>query len=193
VPEIGSSQDKKSWLWWTANRDFVTENRLMQLKPKRTHITFLLTHISPCGLFSSQFPCLHTMPLPMLIRTHSLFLVSYRLCEIFQSWAVQFVLGGTSSAWQSRNVHRSLVLVFAGYYEVTISYAIFAWTLRGHFYEINNWKDAFYHSVRNMIAIGGNAPIDSIGYWLFSTQILFVLLFLTAVVSRVISRSQATE
>jgi len=116
-------------------------------------------------------------------------LIAYRLFEILQSWISQFVLGGVPEPWNPRNIYRSLVLVFIGYLEIIISYALLALILKNHFEGISSWQEALYYSIRNATTIGSSdvTPISCIGYTVFGTQIMFVLLFLTAVVNSIIS------
>jgi hypothetical protein len=111
--------------------------------------------------------------------------VIYRLFEISQSWVSQYVIGGTSTPWQPRNVHRSLVLVFMDYFDVIASYAVLAW-VNGHFADITGWSQAFNYSVRNAVTIGASEPFGFWGYFIFVTQLAFALLFLTSVVNRII-------
>jgi hypothetical protein len=122
-------------------------------------------------------------------------LVSYRLFEIFQSWVSQFILGGVPRpGWQPISKFRSLILVFIGYCEVVVAYAIFALIFNEHFTGINRWQDALYYSVRNAATIGSKFhPEDCVGYTLFITQIMFALLFLTAVVQSIVSYKEEQE
>ncbi len=116
-------------------------------------------------------------------------LTLYRLFEIFQSWVSQFVLGGVPKrGWRPISKYRSLILVFLSYIEITVIYAIFALIFKNNFKDIKDWQDALYYSVRNAVTIGTSFdPNGLIGYTLFYSQIVFVLLFLTAVVQSIIS------
>ena len=103
---------------------------------------------------------------------------SYRLLDIFQSWVSQFIL---RSKWKAINVNRSLVLAFEGYIEITIIGAIIKYTYGQ--YRGNNFLDALYDSVNTMIANPGNraSPIQYV-------QIMFAVLFVAVVVQHVVGR-----
>jgi len=88
------------------------------------------------------------------------------------------------------NIYRSLVLVFIGYFEIIISYALLALVLKDNFQGINYWQQALYYSFSNAITIGsGFTPVSCLSYAIFITQIMFVLLFLTAAVNTIISHT----
>ena len=123
-------------------------------------------------------------------------LITYRLFEIFQSWVSQFIIGGVPKrGWRPISKYRSLILVFLSYIEITTIYAIFALLFRNNFKDMKDYKDAFYYSVRNAVTIGTNFdPSGLIGQVLFYSQIIFVLLFLTAVIQSIISyKEELTE
>ena len=112
-------------------------------------------------------------------------LVSYRLFDIFQAWVNQFVL---MPDWQPVDPYRALVLVFIGYIEVIFSYALIALVFPHSFSGIfeTGWQ-ALYHSVTTAITIGSNSqPTIPSGYAIFCTQIMFSLLFVTAVIQRIL-------
>ena len=105
-------------------------------------------------------------------------LASYRLYEIFQSWMSQFVL----FRWHPHDLYRSLVLVFLGYLEVAASFAL----LR-HFIWGKDWAKSFLNSLVFPATIV--PPTDgSIGGLMLAAQAVFVLLLLTAAISRIIGR-----
>lgn len=113
-------------------------------------------------------------------------LFSYRLFETFQSWFSQYILGGVPGPWKSRHPYRSLVLVFIGYAEVVFIYALFAFILQNDFYCIDSWRQSFRYSLGNAVTIGsGIVPETCVGYALFSTQIMFTLLFLVGAVNTI--------
>jgi hypothetical protein len=119
-----------------------------------------------------------------------LVLISYRLFDIFQSWISQFVLGGVPAKWKPINIYRSLVLVFIGYFEVIISYALLIFTLKNNFQGISSLGQALYCSVRCTATIGYDiTPIGCTGYAVLITQIMFVILFITAAVNTIISHT----
>jgi hypothetical protein len=118
-------------------------------------------------------------------------LIAYRLFDIFQSWISQFVLGGVPTKWRPVNIYRSLVLVFIGYFEIIISYALLIFTLKNNFPDISSLQQALYFSIRSAATMGYDiTPVGCIGYTIFITQIMFVLLFLTAVVNTIISHKR---
>ncbi len=118
-------------------------------------------------------------------------LVSIRLAEIFQSWFSQFVLGGVPYKWKPVDTDRSLVLVFMGYMEIIIAYALLAYIYSRSFNSISCLKDALRYSIGNAIAIGSDfEPTNLCGYLILSTQLMFTLVFLTAVVQHIISYSR---
>lgn len=118
-----------------------------------------------------------------------LIFLSYRLFEIFQSWVSQYILGGVSEPWKTRNIYRNLVLVFLDYGEVIFSYALLAFILKNNFSGITCWQQSFLYSLGHAVTIGSNniVPTTSIGYALFATQLMFTLLFLVAAVNRIIA------
>lgn len=120
--------------------------------------------------------------------------ILYRLFDIFQAWVSQFVLGGVpKQSWKPINIYRSLVLVFIGYGEITISYAFIAFFRKEQFQGITCWQQALYYSVRNAVTIGTDYnPISIWGYLIFWTQVGFALLFLTAVVNSIITHTEKT-
>ena len=137
-------------------------------------------------LLANFYDLAHNIAFVILSRL----LISYRLFDIFQAWVSQFVLGGVPPGWKPINIYRSLVLVFIGYIEIIISYALFAFVSNAHFDGITNWQQALYYSLRNAATIGTDwHPITFLGYTIFGTQIMFVLLFLTAVVNTIISHT----
>lgn len=114
-------------------------------------------------------------------------LLSYRLFEIFQSWISQYVLGGVRELWIPRNIHRSLILVFVDYMIVVFSYALLVFILRDNFGGVDRWEQSLLYSFGNAF---GNIPIAMasmtfVGYVLLVTQIMFTILFLTAVINRI--------
>ena len=118
-------------------------------------------------------------------------LISYRLFDIFQSSISQFVLGGVPTKWEPVNIYRSLVLVSVGYFEIIISYALLALTLKDNFQGITYWQQALYYSIRNAATIGSDiTPIGCLGYTIFGTQIIFALLFLTAVINTIVGHKR---
>ena len=115
------------------------------------------------------------------------FLICYRLFDIFQSWVSQFVL---MPKWEPVSPYRSLVLVFIGYIEIIISYALLAFVFDSAFSVPFDtvWK-AFYYSVTTATTIGSKwGPISAGGYAIFYTQLMFVVLFVTAVIQRILTR-----
>ncbi len=116
-------------------------------------------------------------------------IVSYRLFDIFQSWVGQFVLGGVpKQGWQPISKYRSLVLVFLNYIETVVVFGFLALIFNDAFKDLTHRWDALYFSLRNAITIGTNVqPVKCIDYVLFYTQMVFVLLFLTAAIQSIIS------
>jgi hypothetical protein len=122
-------------------------------------------------------------------------IICYRLFDIFQSWVSQFVLGGVPQAgWKPIDIYRSLILVFIGYTEIIISCAFFALFLKKQFQGIEYWQQALYYSIRNATTMGSDYhPISIGGYAIFGTEVMFVILFLTAVVNTIISHTKTTK
>ncbi|MFC2063182.1 hypothetical protein ACFLS8_04500 [Chloroflexota bacterium] len=119
--------------------------------------------------------------------------VSYRIFDIWQSWVSQFVLGSISGHWNPRNLHRSLLLVFEGYGEIIIGYALLIFVFQAQFAGFEGMlslREAFGYSICNAVTIGSSQihPITNWGYAIFASQLMFVLLFLTSVVARIIGR-----
>lgn len=114
--------------------------------------------------------------------------LSYRLFEIFQSWVSQYVLGGVPIQWESRNIFRSLVLVFIDYGQVIFSNSLLVFILKDNFQGIICWLQSLHYSLGNFVIIGsGIIPTTGIGYALFVPQVLLTILFLTAAVNRIIA------
>ena len=111
--------------------------------------------------------------------------IAYRLLDIFQIWIRHFVLPD----WNPISTSRTLILVGIGYFEIIILYSLLVFMLKDDFIGITYFKEAFLYSIGNAITIGsGIRPEEPFGYVILVTQIMFVLLFLTAVVSRIIGR-----
>ena len=112
--------------------------------------------------------------------------ITYRLFDLFQVWVRHFVLPD----WNPVNAYRSLILVFIGYLEVIILYTLLVLIFQNNFDGISCLRQAFDYSIRNAVTIGSSAvtPSSSWGYAIFVSQLMFVLLFLTSVVSRIIGR-----
>ncbi|MCK4818035.1 hypothetical protein KA005_19855 [bacterium] len=116
--------------------------------------------------------------------------IGYRLIEIAQSWFSQFVVGGVPDKWHPINIYRSLVLVFMGYIEIVFAYAILAYNYKGSFEGITSLRKAFIYSFGNAVTIGWYNDIQLSGttsYIIFSTQLILVLIFLTAVVQQILN------
>jgi hypothetical protein len=111
--------------------------------------------------------------------------VSYQMFDIFQTWVNQFILG----EWNPISLSRTLVLVFIGYAQITLCYSFIAFFFRDQFsHNMVNWIQAFRYSIGNAVTIGSNySPTHFGGYMIFASQLGFTLLFITAVVSRIIS------
>lgn len=126
-----------------------------------------------------------------------LIFIFYRLFEIFQSWFSQFILGGVPNKWSPTNLNRSLVLVFLNYIEIVISYAIIALFskynfVNDEFQNIISWQQSLEHSIRNAVAMGSEYhPANFIGWAIFITQICFAILFLTAIVNKIVSSNKS--
>lgn len=123
------------------------------------------------------------------IETSCIFLIIfiiYRLFDLFQVWVRHFVLPD----WNPINVYRSLILVFIGYVEVIILYALLIHIFQNQFEGISSLQQAFDYSIHTAVTIGssGVTPKSCCAYAIHYTQLMFVLLFLTSVVSRIIGR-----
>ena len=117
----------------------------------------------------------------------------YRMAELFQSWFSQFVLSGVPQKWQPVDPNRTLVLVFMGYFEIVFAYAILAYNYKESFRGISSLPKAFTYSIGNAITIGSaDIQLNSIAsYIIFSTQLILVLIFITAVVQQIINYSRS--
>ena len=131
-------------------------------------------------LFSIFSDCAITLPCLFLA------IISYRLFDIFQFWVNEYILGKIHSQ-PPVNMSRTLILNLINYAEITLSFSLIAF-IQSHLFDgIDCMTQAFYYSARNAITIG-SAEITPVGfgYWIFGFQIMFVLLFLTVVVSNII-------
>jgi len=138
-------------------------------------ILILILFIIMVNVLSIRFPC------SCIIVAF----VSYRLFDTWQSWVSQFVL---SAQWSPRSVYRSLVLVFLGYIEVTFLFSLLAFIFKDDFMGIYCWSQSLLYGFGNAATIGsGIAPVTGVGYTLFAVQIMFTLLFLTAIINRIVS------
>jgi hypothetical protein len=117
-----------------------------------------------------------------------LIIVIYRLVDIFQSWVSQFIL---MKDWIPADINRSLVLVFMGYFEIIVSYAIFYYIGQDNICKsFSSVWQSFYYSVSTATMIGSDIwkPMKLWGYATFITQIMFAVLFLTVVVQNIVGR-----
>ena len=125
--------------------------------------------------------CVITLP-PLYLA-----IISYRLFDIFQFWVNEYILGKIHSQ-PPVNMSRTLILNFINYGEITLSFSLIAF-IQSHLFDgIDCMTQAFYYSIRNAITIG-SSDVTPIGFWghtIFAFQLLFVLLFLTVVVSNII-------
>jgi hypothetical protein len=114
--------------------------------------------------------------------------IYYKLSETFITWSRQYILGD----WNPINKYRSLVLAFIGYAEIIFLYAVIAFLFREYLIGINCTTQAFYYSVRNAVTIGASniIPQGFVGYAIYVSQLMFTILFLTSVISRIIGRKQ---
>jgi len=169
--------------------DKVAVINLIKLFISRRQFRYLAVDTYIFILFAAESYLLASLHFSFLPRLSDLALqgfIWWRLFGLFRIWVTHFVI---SKDWDPINLSRTLILVFIGYLEIIISYTILAFILREHFMGIVCLQDAFYYSIRNAITIGSDIrPIDAYGFALFISQLGFVLLFLTSVVSRIISR-----
>ncbi len=119
----------------------------------------------------------HWRLIPWLPRSLITAALSYRLFDIFQSWVSQFIL---TEKWQPVNVNRSLVLVFVGYVEITAIGAVVRLTT----HQFTSFGGALNQSVMTMVV----NPQPEAGWPILFTQIMFAVLFATAVVQYVVGR-----
>lgn len=119
--------------------------------------------------------------------------VGFRMADLFQSWFNHFVLGGVPKKWNPVDPTRSLVIVFMGYFEIVIAYSILAYNYKDSFKCINSLQDSFMYSIGNAITIGSTniKPEGLASYIILSTQLILVLVFLTAVVQHIINYSRS--
>lgn len=112
--------------------------------------------------------------------------LSYRLFDIFQAWVNQFVLMEMQE-WKPIDPRRTLVLVFIGYVEIMISYAILAFVFQDTFSKpFCTVCQSLYYSVTTATTIGSKwEPISAGGYAIFYTQVMFAVLFVTAVIGQI--------
>lgn len=114
-------------------------------------------------------------------------LILYRLFDIFQAWVNDFVL---MPNWQPVDPRRTLVLVFIGFLEVIISYALFAFIYQTSFYirQSASLGQSLYYSVRTATTISADwKPKSLAGYFIFYTELVFAILFVTAVIGQIFS------
>ena len=138
------------------------------------------------NVFSSS-PCLH-IPADWVV-----WLIGFRMAQLFQTWFNQFILGGVPNKWLPTDPARTLVLVFMGYFEIVFSYAILAYNYKDSFRGIISLPKAFTYSIGNAITIGSaDIRLESLpSYIIFSTQLILVLIFITAVVQHIINYSRS--
>ncbi len=80
-----------------------------------------------------------------------------------------------------------------GYLEIVLSYTILIFSAFKSELEYEG-KNALYNSVRNAVLIGAYIePVQFCDYAILITQIMFALLFLTAVVNRIVGYSKGTQ
>lgn len=120
-------------------------------------------------------------------------LIVFRMADLFQSWFSQFILGGVPNKWQPIDPARSLVLVLMGYFEIVIAYSILAYNYKNSFCGINSLKDAFIYSIGNAITIGStNITLEgTASYIILFTQLILILIFITAVVQQIVNYSRS--
>jgi len=149
-----------------------------------SYIAFLFI-VESCLLLSIIFSWY--TPKDFLIDCLIVGFIIWRLTGLFRVWVSHFVI---AKDWSPISLYRTLILVFIGYLEITISYAVLAFILREHFEGIICWQNALDYSVRNAVTMGSPdiGAKDCVSYSLLGTQIMFVLLFLTAVVNSIITR-----
>lgn len=174
----------KIWLLTKANRSTVDRYKYVD-RYSIFCLVMVITFFTLLALTLFYFPKFHWIFwIPFIF-------IFYRLFDILQSWVSQFVLGGVPKKWNPINNYRSLVLVFMGYLEITISYAFIALFFKESFRNMKVWQQAIYYSFRNAVTIGSDYhPANVWGLVIFITQIGFAILFLTAVVSRIMSHDK---
>lgn len=108
---------------------------------------------------------------------------SYRLLDIFQTWVGNFLLKDPDL----RNSYRTLILTFVGYGEVVFWYSILAFIFKNNFIDIGDWQQSLYYAM-GTVTIGTDIKSNTpFGFVMFSTQLMFTILFLSVVVNKIIS------
>jgi len=124
--------------------------------------------------------CAIVYPCPFLA------IIIYRLFDIFQFWTNEYIIGRIHST-SLVNISRTLILNIINYAEIIISFSLIAFIQRHLFKGVDCMTQAFYYSIRNAITIGSDVtPIGFWGYTIFALQVLFILLFLTVVISNIV-------
>jgi hypothetical protein len=75
-----------------------------------------------------------------------------------------------------------------------MAHAFFALFFKSQFKGIECWQQALYYSFRNGTTMGSDYhPLSIGGYIVFATEVMFVILFLTAVVNTIISHTDSSN
>ncbi len=115
-------------------------------------------------------------------HTVLLFVISYRLLDIFQTWIGNFFIGDPVI----RYPHRTLMLTFIGYGEIILWYSILVYILHASF-GISSFQESLYYA-SGTASIGTDIrPKTFVGIIVFSTQVMFAISFLAVVVNRIIA------
>jgi len=107
----------------------------------------------------------------------------YRLFDIFQAWVSQFILMEDPN-WI--DIFRTRILVFSGYTETIVIYAILAYIFSANFSQpFNDISQSLYYSVTTATTIGSDwEPKTTGGYAMFYTQLMFSVFFVNAVLQQ---------
>lgn len=123
-----------------------------------------------------------------------LVIVSYRLLEIFQTWFNNFLIISKPAL---RDVRRTLVLTLITYFELIFWYSILVFVNKDKFVQdtkfIHSWQQALYYGMGTATIGSDIQPISSLGFVILSSQLIFFILFLSVVISRIISLMHANK
>jgi hypothetical protein len=98
-----------------------------------------------------------------------------------QTWVGNFLVGDPTP----RDPKRTLVVTFIGYGEIILWYSTLAFILNSNF-DITRWQQALYFAIGTATVGSDIRPNTPLGFVIFSTQLMFDVLFLSVVVSRII-------
>ena len=169
-------------------RKQVVQTRWEAMWPYRCVDRYVISWLALGITFFLILSFVHGLNQQFVVRWIFTSLLMYRLFDIFQAWVNQFVL---MEEWKPVSPYRSLVLLFIGYIEIIISYAIIAFIFQTNFYIQSGTAsicDGLYYSIRTATFGSVWKPVTAGSYAIFYTQLIFAVLFITAAIQRILGR-----